>query len=370
MAAPRDPLNVSLADVLGDPSILAHHPANKLGRFWLVVALVVLLGLVGVSAWRQGWFTPTANLYIDLPGASGVQVGTPVKLKGFKIGEVAALHLEPNLNVRVRIKIVLERMPLLATDASAHFGRDGPIGGKYIDINPGARGPVLLQAESTLPMETGSELDDVMATVKVAVDKLAIAISKVDPILDDTKKLTGEASAVSTDVRTSLSLMMNNMAAISGQLKRVGDTATSLTANADKDRAHLVGDLRKILATASQLTDTAQATLTNVDKQVPILLGKAQQSATDVNAITRDASQITRDATLVARDATQISRDAKTLSGEAVVELPPALRAGRAAAEDAARITDGAKKTWPISTMVPTAPESHLPLDGFEGSKP
>ncbi len=321
------------------------------GRAWLVLAVVAALGLTGLSAWRQGWFTPTAAVYVELPGITGVQVGTPVKLKGFKIGEVDELELMPDLNVKLRLRVVLQRLPLLAADASAHFGRDGPIGGKFIEINPGTRGMARLAANATLPMEAGTELDDVMATVKDAVEKLATAIGKVDPILDDTKKLTGEASAVSTDVRKSLTTMLQNMEAISAQLKRVGDTATRVVSHADEDRAHLVADLRRALAAATQATETANATLKAVDKvvekELPVLLGKAQQSASDVN---------------------QITSDAKAISADARQQLPPSLRAGRTVVQDAADITAGAKRLWPLSTVTGVPPEATLPLDGFEGT--
>jgi phospholipid/cholesterol/gamma-HCH transport system substrate-binding protein len=346
------------------------------GRVWLWLALIAAIVLTGVSAWRQGWFTPVANLYVELPGASGVQVGTPVKLKGFKIGEVVELKLEDNLNVRAKLRVALVRLPLLAVDASARFGRDGPIGGKYIDISPGVHGPLTMQPDAVLPMEVGNDLDDVMATVKVAVEKLAVAIGKVEPILDDTKKLTGEASGVSTDVRTSLSTMMSNMEIISGQLKRVGDTATHLTQNADQDRANLVADVRKTLALAAQIATTANASLAAIDKELPVLLGKVQRSASDANQITGDATQLTKTAQSVAKnveqitaDAKQISQDTKQISAEAVVQVPTALRAGRTVAQDVANITEGAKRTWPVSTFVGTPPEAVLPLDGFEGAQ-
>ncbi len=335
-----------------DPSLfdrdMAELTRRNPGRAWLVLAVVAALGLTGLSAWRQGWFMPTAAVYVELPGITGVQVGTPVKLKGFKIGEVDELELMPDLNVKLRLRVALQRLPLLAADASAHFGRDGPIGGKYIEINPGTRGMARLAANATLPMEAGTELDDVMATVKDAVEKLATAIGKVDPILDDTKKLTGEASAVSTDVHKSMTTMLQNMEAISAQLKRVGDTATRLVGHADEDRAHLVADLRKALAAATQTTETANATLKAVDKELPVLIGKAQQSASDVN---------------------QITTDVKNISAEARQQLPPALRAGRTAVEDAADITAGAKRLWPLSTVTgsPLPPDTALPLDGFEG---
>lgn len=322
---------------------------DRIGRAWLMLAIMLAAVLVATSAWRQGWFTPSVDLYLLLPGTSGVQVGTPVKLKGFKIGEVKSLHLQPNLNVRVRLQVHEERLPLLAVDASARLGREGPIGGKFIDINPGEQGPLLLAAGAMLPIEAGNDIDDVMASVKVAVEKLATAIGKVDPILEDTKKLTGEASAVSADVRTSLSAMMKNMEVISIQLRRVGDTATRLTAHADQDRATLVADVRQALAAATQVTAAAHATLLSVDKALPDLLDQARQSARDVN---------------------QITHDARKISAAAAAQVPPALRAGRTAVDDAAQLTTGAKRAWPFSALVTPVAPTDLPLDGFEGEKP
>ncbi|MEY2953194.1 MAG: hypothetical protein RLZZ401_1281 [Pseudomonadota bacterium] len=328
---------------------MAELAGRNPGRAWLALAVLAALALIATSAWRQGWFTPTASLYIELPGASGVQIGTPVKLKGFKIGEVDALELEPDLNVKARLRIETRRMPLLGADTVAHFGRDGPIGGKYIDISPGTPGALRLAEGKTLPMEVGSELDDVMATVKVALEKLTVAIGKVDPILDDTKKLTGEASSASASVRQSMGAVLDNLEAISRQLKQVGATASRVAANADQDRAALVADVRKTLAAATQATESAGATLKTVEAALPALLDKVQRSASDANAITADARHI---------------------AAEAKTQLPPSLRAGRSVAQDAAELSAGAKRSWPLSALVGPPGNPVLGLDAWEGEKP
>ena len=318
------------------------------GRFWLALACLFAVVLMGLSAWRQGWFTPTAHLFVELPGAVGVQIGTPVKLKGFKIGEVDDLELEPTLSVRVRLRIAQERLAMLGLNASAKFGRDGPIGGKFIEILPGAREGKRLEADAILPMDSGNELEDVMGTVKVAIEKLAVVISKVEPILDDTKKLTGEASAMRQDVRTSVTTVLANMEAMSGQLKRVGDAASRVAGKLDNDRAAVISDVKKVLAQAEQAAASARATVQLLEKGLPPTIDSAKSAADNVQATTADVRQIVK---------------------EAKQDIPPAIRSARTATQDAAEITDGLKRTWPISTFVKPAPEGSLLLDGFEGAR-
>lgn len=345
------------AELLG--SLLDHDVAETArrnpGRFWLFLACACALVLMGLSAWRQGWFTPTSQLYVDLPGAVGVQVGTLVKLKGFKIGEVDEIDLQPNLNVKVRLRIVEERLELLGEDASAKFGRDGPIGGKFIEILPGSRAGKRLAANATLAMDSGNELEDVMATVKVAIEKLAVAISKVEPILDDTKKLTGEAAAMRQDIRSSVGNVLANMEAMSSQLKRMGEGAATVAGKMDADRQALVADMKKILTQADIAATSARQSLQTLEKDLPPLLSTTQA----VLGQTKEATENVRASTA----------DMRQIIQEARQDIPPTVRAARVAAQDAAQITQGIKSAWPVSGWITPIAQEALPLDGFEGLK-
>ncbi len=342
----------SLAESLLDHDMAELARGNQ-GRFWLILAIVSGLVLVGLSAWRQGWFTPTAHLFVVLPGAVGVQIGTPVKLKGFKIGEIDEIDLEPNLNVKVRMRVVQERLALISAGANAKFGRDGPIGGKFIDIVPGPLEGKRIVAEATLPMESGNELEDVMGTVKVAIEKLAIAIGKIEPILDDTKTLTGEASAMRKDVRTSVSTVLANAEEMSAQFKRMGNSAASVAGKLDGDRKVIVGDIQKMLLQANAAADSARAALKTLEQDMPQVTEKTKAALDNARDATSNVKQSTADVQQIVREARQ--------------DLPPTVRAARAATQDAAEITDGLKRTWPIRSIVKPPPDGNLELDGFEG---
>ncbi len=323
------------------------------GRFWLILAVVSGLVLMGLSAWRQGWFTPNAHLYVVLPGAVGVQIGTPVKLKGFKIGEIDNIDLEPNLNVKVRLRVVEDRLKLISAQANAKFGRDGPIGGKFIDIVPGALEGKRIVADATLPMDSGNELEDVMGTVKVAIEKLAIAIGKIEPILDDTKKLTGEASEMRKDVRSSVTTVLANMEAMSAEFKRMGGSAATVAGKLDGDRKALVGDLQKVMTQANAAAESARIALKTLEQDIPQVTGKTKAALDNAREATDNVKQSTADVQQIVREARQ--------------DIPPTVRSARSAAQDAADITDGLKRIWPIRGAVQPSTEGNLTLDGFEG---
>jgi phospholipid/cholesterol/gamma-HCH transport system substrate-binding protein len=316
--------------------------AQSSGRLWLIAALVAALGLGLLSAWRQGWFTPTAHVYVVLPAANGVQAGMPVKVKGFVIGEVDDLRLQDNLDVRVRMRLASAKLALLGADAKVRFGRDGPIGTKYIDIAPGARAGARLPAEATLPLDAGTEIEDVMATVKAGVEKLTRTLEKLDPILDDTRTLTAEAAAMRAEVRASLTATLKEIQGMSGELRQTGVRARALVGNIDADRANVVGDVRKLLG-------QAQATTGDVGDTLRIVQGELAPSL---------------------KLARELLGDARHMAAEARGDVPVIVRSGRAAAQDAADITQGLKQTWPISDLTKPAETGALPLSGYEGSAP
>jgi len=327
---------------------LRNAPVHKsLGRFWMALAVLGTVVLMGMSAWRQGWFTPTEHLFVELTsGTQGVQLGTLVKLKGFKVGEVDEVTLEPNLNVMVRLRVVQERLNLLGSDAQVKLVRDTPIGAKYIEIIAGSRDKGGLVAGAKLPLHTGGDVEDIMLIVKSAVEKLSGALGKIDPILDDVKSLSAEAASMRGTVHSSVDVMLANLKSLTGQLKEIGQTANGMAAKVDADRAIILAQIKQIIQTLD----------TTIAKEVPAISNKAQAALDNV-----------KDATANAKD---VTTNVKNITADAAVDLPPALRSARNLTQDIAEITDGAKHVWPVSSFIKPEPAAKpLPLDAFEGKK-
>jgi ABC-type transporter Mla subunit MlaD len=316
-------------------------PAHKsMGRFWIGLAIVAALGLMSMSAWRQGWFTSTVHIFVALEnGAQGVQVGTLVRLKGFKIGEVDAMTLEPNLDVLVRMRVSEEKLQMINADAKVKLTRDSPISAKYIEFLPGEKAAGVLRAESTVQLNAGSDVEDIMLIVKGAVEKLSSALGKIDPILDDAKKISGEAADMRKMVRTSVGAVLINLQNLTQQLKEIGNTANGMAANVDADRAIIMGQIKAIVKTLD----------TTVARDVPQITEKVKATLDNVQGM---------------------SLDAKKIADEAMIDIPPTLRSTRMLAQDISEITDGAKKTWPISSLVKSeSAVKPIGLDAFEANR-
>jgi phospholipid/cholesterol/gamma-HCH transport system substrate-binding protein len=126
--------------------------------------LVVILALWFVaSAWtrtgggdKAGAVTVTAMF----PNASGVNVGTDVRVSGLKIGSVVAETLDPK-TFQVAVKIALDPSIKLPSDSSAIVTSEGLLGSTYVGFTPGG---------SEIPLKTG----DVVTDTQGSMDLMAL----------------------------------------------------------------------------------------------------------------------------------------------------------------------------------------------------
>lgn len=316
-----------------------------------MIALAVVFGLllVGASAWRQGWFTPTGHLFVDLPTAAGVQVGTDVKLKGFKIGEVDRMSMSPNLEVQVRLRIEQHRLDLLPVGTQAKVMRDSPLAARHIELLVDRPGGQRLASEAKVPLATGAEIDDVVASVKLTVDRLAVIAEKVAPVIDDVRQLTAEAAAQKDTVRQSVLVSVKQLESATAGVQQMTHRLADLVGKADGDRERVVTQLTGVLERANASVASTTRLLSEAEARVP---GTLQ----DLQALIASSRQA--------------SADLQKLLQELRRDLPDTVQKGRSMAADAQEITTGLKETWPLSTVTGRSPPSGAHFDSHGGARP
>lgn len=129
----------------------------------LVEALIGLIVLV-VGAWfvvfaynrteggaGDGGYAVTARF----PNASGVAVGTDVRVSGLKIGTVTESKLDPQ-TYQALLTLELDPAVKLPLDSSAAITSEGILGGNYIALAPGG---------DTEMLKAGDEITDTQGSV-------------------------------------------------------------------------------------------------------------------------------------------------------------------------------------------------------------
>ncbi len=123
------------------------------------VVLVIAAGFL-VTAYEGRSISQVTNSYqvhAKFENATGVAVGSDVRMGGVKIGVVDDMHLDTERYMAV-VKMGIKPNIPLPTDSTAAIVGDGLLGGKFVSISPGAE-------EATL--KEGGEIEYTQSSVSL-----------------------------------------------------------------------------------------------------------------------------------------------------------------------------------------------------------
>jgi phospholipid/cholesterol/gamma-HCH transport system substrate-binding protein len=141
-------------------------------RTWLIVGAAGGLAFLGVKN-AYGGFEERYALTVDLPVAGQqMQVGSDVRLRGVKIGEVSAVDL---VDRRARLTLLIEDEYRVPAGATAVVSLKTLLGAKFVDLRTDAlSGPWLADGDALARSRVGPELED-------ALDDGVSVLEAIDP---------------------------------------------------------------------------------------------------------------------------------------------------------------------------------------------
>lgn len=105
-----------------------------LGAVVLLVAIVFLsFSYSSANVGNVSGYTVTA----DFSGIGGLGVGDSVQISGVRVGSVAKIELKPD-DYMARITMSIDNAVKLPDDTSAFISSESLLGGKYMELQPGA----------------------------------------------------------------------------------------------------------------------------------------------------------------------------------------------------------------------------------------
>lgn len=126
----------------------------------ILAALTILATLVYLLTGGT-IFAKSAQIYLYVPDATGLAVGSPVRADGVDVGKVARIELmrspQPNRVIRVTLSINRKALKQLPLDSSAQLGAESLVGDMFVDIASGTS-PEHLQPGSEISYLAQPEL--------------------------------------------------------------------------------------------------------------------------------------------------------------------------------------------------------------------
>ena len=203
----------------------------KIGIFAIAMLLCAWAGirfLSGIDLFSR------SNVYYACYGKiDGVQMASPVFIKGVKVGTVTDIRFDPSKDENVVLELTVHRKYAIPSDSEARIFSDGLMGSKAIGITLGSSADMLRRGD-TIRSQTG-------------VDLMAAAGSELEFLKQKITQLTTDLSTTLNNVN---SLVEQNADNIGGTMQHL----RSISGSMDEVLSTQRGSLRAIIGNLSEFT--------------------------------------------------------------------------------------------------------------------
>ena len=317
---------------------------KKTVSLFLIAAVLVLLGAVGLISYKQGVFVRHTSIHFYAADVFGINKGMTVKLFGLPVGSVKTMLISDR-GVKVELSIVSDYLAHVPKGSRARLLREGYIGAANIQIVPSA------DPNRAAELIVAGEVIEFVPTRGVAelIDELT---KQVPPVLAQLHRVIEAINHPESDFRKSTSAAR----VLLEQLPDTNQEARRVLRDVDRSLLAVRPDMQASFGAAARLG--AQA-----EQQLPVLTGKL---ATALDSLAEAAQQVHE----------QTRRNGEALN-ETLKQAPALMREGGNLARDGGNLVrDGqeilgaARNVWPLSGAVETRTMRTLSVDSFESAGP
>lgn len=210
------------------------------GLFVVTAAALLLVGFAYYlyhTAESRGWFVEKCPYYTFVESAEGLQVGGPILLMGFSVGQITKIEAQPPgsyYNVFIGFEVRQPYYGYVWSDSKVRITSGDLLGGRRLEITKGTAG-----------QPTAYEVEGRVREVLVDGKKVPLAEAPqgvgIEPV--ETPSLTDRAQRLVAQVEEVLPKILEQVQSVLGNASR-------LTEDVD----HLVNEARPVLANVREIT--------------------------------------------------------------------------------------------------------------------
>lgn len=143
-----------------------NHIETVLGAVVLVVALIFFA--FSYSAASVGNVSGY-QIKAKFTGLGGLGIGDSVQISGVKVGSIAKIELVPE-DYLALVTIAIENKIKLPTDTSALISSEGLLGGKYLELQPGADDEMMKEGDEITMTQSPQNLEQLLGKFIFSMD--------------------------------------------------------------------------------------------------------------------------------------------------------------------------------------------------------
>jgi phospholipid/cholesterol/gamma-HCH transport system substrate-binding protein len=310
------------------------HYSHRLssGRIAQIVGAFVVVPLIGLivvgifMAKAEHLFEEKYLLHAGLSRSYGLEPGAPVLMAGISIGRVKAVEFSSEGRIDVTLQLLSRYRDMVRQDSVATFSKSGLVAGQtQVEISMGKPSPRsgVLEAGASIttqePIDYVAKLNKFADDVTPLLESVQRTLQRVDDIVKDVQGTVQTGGRVLTQIEQSTKELPTVMASVQRSAGHVEKATASLP--------DMTGSVKKTLSGV----DGAVADIRKATGKLPAIMDQAQEAVANIKATTESIKGVSRD-------------------------VPSMVRSAQQALDDVNTIISGAKRTFPVSTMVKNAP--------------
>lgn len=250
----------------------------RLGVFVAVGLLVMVGGLVALAGARLGeerddYVVRYSEGTVSL---SGLEVGSPVKYSGIRVGRVDTIRIAPDDLSVVEVGISLTKGTPVAKDSEASLGSMGITGLKYIELTRGTRESGLRDPGDRIPPgssgidELTNRAGEIAEQVSTTLDRVNALVApemkdRVASILDRTDRLLETLEATVAENRIAMKGLVAEAERLTGEVADIAETTNGLLARAAPGIDRSLRAVTRLMGRLEGTRENLDATLASAD---------------------------------------------------------------------------------------------------------
>ncbi|MFN5135930.1 MAG: MlaD family protein [Chitinophagaceae bacterium] len=230
---------------------------TKVGALTVIAVTLLILGynmLKGKNLSKR-----SDVIYARFADVGTLEISSPVKIKGFRIGNVYSIE-SVDENVSEVIVAINVDQPIKIPVNSLAVVNGSLTGSTALNINPGdaktyiKTGDTLQSMQSAdLMSKLNSSVDPVLANIKQAVDSLKLVLGNLNSVFDDGNK--ANLKAVIANLKNTSANLNELLNSKNGALAKTLNNAETFTNNLNKNNENLNKTIENFKITSQKLSE-------------------------------------------------------------------------------------------------------------------